>query len=294
MKIQSLVRSICIAATLIVALFSIALADEYTIPITVDGQTYTMTLMIENGEPVTVTSAISDVVIGEIELANHLLDSKPEHIDPGSYILGMDIIAGSRWQTDRNTQTCGFAVLDESGTQIDFGMGGGSVVRLENEKAYELRLIGCGATQITENNTQDEEITENNTQDEETDTQTIQAQVDEKIKFEQICDGDGDMTSVQQSKFAKSFVGKRVFGWKGTVYDVYERSGIYMIEVNMRPDGLFNSRQIIIKGVDQEFAESIVYEQMVEFDATIQSVDIFWGTICNPINMSDPEIKVLN
>ncbi len=59
-------RSFFLAALFAVACFSAALADDYILPVTVDGHTYTLTVSVQDGTVITATTIMTGVSIGEI------------------------------------------------------------------------------------------------------------------------------------------------------------------------------------------------------------------------------------
>lgn len=77
MKIQQLFGSLVLAALLSVLLFAVALADEYTVPVIIDGETYSITVTAEGGRVISATSDISTVEIGAITL----------NVAPGSEVI---------------------------------------------------------------------------------------------------------------------------------------------------------------------------------------------------------------
>lgn len=62
---QSIISTI-IAVIISAASYSIALAGDFDIPVIIDGETYTVTVTVEDNSVVTATSTISGVVIGPI------------------------------------------------------------------------------------------------------------------------------------------------------------------------------------------------------------------------------------
>jgi hypothetical protein len=110
--------------------------------------------------------------------------------------------------------------------------------------------------------------------------------------FKDICDGSTNRTEIQNETLAEAMVGKKVIGWTGAVYDVQRSGDTFRVEVDMR-GGFIRSRQIDILGVGQDIAAILNVDQEITFDGTIQSVDMAFGVLCNPLVLVDATIKGL-
>jgi hypothetical protein len=115
-------------------------------------------------------------------------------------------------------------------------------------------------------------------------------QTDLALPFESICGHNNTLTDLQQQDIAASQIGKRVVGWTGKVYDVESDGADYKVEVDMR-DGIFESRQIEILGVNREIAAGLRVAQVITFDGIIQSVDTVMEDICQPIKIINAVIR---
>jgi len=61
--------SLALSVALTIVLFSSVLADDYNVPITIDGTTYTVTISAERGRVITATVDNEDANVGEISLS---------------------------------------------------------------------------------------------------------------------------------------------------------------------------------------------------------------------------------
>ena len=84
MKIQKLGGSLVLAIVWFVLLFTVALANDYTVPVIINGETYSITVTAEGGRVISATSVISTVKIGDITL----------NIDPSSEVITDTNLAG--------------------------------------------------------------------------------------------------------------------------------------------------------------------------------------------------------
>lgn len=106
--------------------------------------------------------------------------------------------------------------------------------------------------------------------------------------YEEMCNN-SDLTDIQQEDLAASMAGKKVVGWTGKVYDVERDGDSYKIQVDVA-GGIFFVRQVEILGVPRDVAAPLKVEQMITFDGTIKSVEMFAGDMCNPINIIDATV----
>lgn len=107
--------------------------------------------------------------------------------------------------------------------------------------------------------------------------------------FKDFCEGSTNRTEVQNEALAESMTGKKVVGWTGAVYDVQRSGDTFRVEVNMR-GGFIRSRDINILDVGQDIAAGLNVDQEITFDGTIQSVDMAFGVLCNPLVLVDTTI----
>lgn len=108
--------------------------------------------------------------------------------------------------------------------------------------------------------------------------------------FEEICGNNATMTDIQQEDLAAKMAGKKIVGWTGKVYDVERDGDSYKVQVDIA-QGFIKSRQVEILGVTRDVAEKLNVDQVITFDGTIKSVDMFAGDLCNPINVVEATIQ---
>jgi hypothetical protein len=77
MKLHKFSLGFALASVMTVLMFTVALANEYTVPVIIDGEMYSVTVAAEGGRVISATSDISGVEIGEIKL----------NVAPGSEII---------------------------------------------------------------------------------------------------------------------------------------------------------------------------------------------------------------
>lgn len=108
--------------------------------------------------------------------------------------------------------------------------------------------------------------------------------------FSEICDNNATLTDIQQEDLAAKMASKKIVGWTGKVYDVERDGDLYKVQVDIR-QGFMKSRQLEILGVSRDIAGKLNVDQVITFDGTIKSVDMFAGDICNPINVVEATLR---
>lgn len=107
--------------------------------------------------------------------------------------------------------------------------------------------------------------------------------------FASICGSNASITEVQQQALIDKVVGKEVYDWTGTVYNVQREKGWYTVQIDAI-GGWPKSYQIVMPELDDSVA-SLSVDQKVKFSGTIQSIEVMFGLICNPMTISKGKIE---
>lgn len=93
-----------------------------------------------------------------------------------------------------------------------------------------------------------------------------------------------NMTDPQITAHAGKYIGQRVSGWRGWVYDVVSKSdGTYDLEIAMQERGLFWSRDVVIENIVSDLAARLNVEQPVTLSGRIAKAEVFLDSVCNPL-----------
>lgn len=78
MRLRVIPNALLLSLILVVTLFMVALAEDYTIPLMVDGKAYTITVHVDNGEVTGATSDSTKVQVGKPAKVVKAVDAKQE------------------------------------------------------------------------------------------------------------------------------------------------------------------------------------------------------------------------
>lgn len=107
--------------------------------------------------------------------------------------------------------------------------------------------------------------------------------------FDEVCGSNSKLTEIQQEARVQAIEGKRIINWTGKVYDVSKDGVLYKVEIDAK-DGVFNARQLVLEGLSKN-AEGLNVGQPVVYSGTIESIDIMFGVICNPMTVVSATIR---
>ena len=108
--------------------------------------------------------------------------------------------------------------------------------------------------------------------------------------FAEICGSNSELTAIQQEEKVKKMTGKKVVDWTGAIYDVQHDGDKYKVSINMDPGGIMRARQIEIMGLPADVA-ALKVDQKVVFSGKIDKIDIMFGTVCNPMTLTEATLK---
>ncbi len=108
--------------------------------------------------------------------------------------------------------------------------------------------------------------------------------------YSEICGSNSELTAIQQEDKVKKMTGKKVVDWTGAIYDVQHDGDKYKVSINMDPGGIMRARQIEITGLPADVA-ALKVDQKVIFGGKIEKIDIMFGTVCNPMMLSEATLR---
>lgn len=107
--------------------------------------------------------------------------------------------------------------------------------------------------------------------------------------FAEICGSNNKLTEIQQTARVKAMEGKKIAGWDGKVYDVAKDGEKYKVEIDAE-GGIFSARQLVLEDLPESVANLNV-GQTVFYSGTIQTIDVAFGVICNPMTVVSATLK---
>lgn len=111
--------------------------------------------------------------------------------------------------------------------------------------------------------------------------------------YDTVCEANtNNMTDPQIAAYTEQFIGQRVSGWRGWVYDVVSNSdGTYDLQISMEERSPFWSRDVVVENIVSDLATRLNVEQPVILSGRIARNEVFFGAICNPLVIDDYVLK---